>query len=330
MPLVKATKRCPGLTVLPPDPGLTEKAFRVLTDVAAQYTPLWEPFRPGHVYLDVTGTERLWGKAKDAASRLRREIKTRLDLAGNVGVAGNKMVSSIASRVMPGEGILDVDHGREASFMAPLKVNLVPGIGRTRQKILLEEVNILRVRELAALDMGHLQLIFGRQACLIHQRALGIDPTPVYPIPAKPMVSQEVTLPEDENDDRKLLGALYGLVAKCSLRLRKRALFPRAAGLLIRYSDQMETKRRIKLPRLSFWDFDLFGPLEKLFFKACNRRVRVRFLKIWFWDFSPASGQLSLFHDVSPEAEKHALAAQAMDRIKERYGEEAIRPGKAA
>lgn len=330
MPLRKAVRLCPDLAVLPPNPALTEKACKVVSEVVARYTPLWEPARPGHIYLDVTGTERLWGRAKDTGYHVGQEIKVRLSLSGTVGVAGNKMVSSIASHIIPYEGVLDVGQGHEATFMAPLKVDVVPGIGRFRRKILLEELNITLVRELAALDMGSLRLIFGRQAFLIHQRTLGIDPTPVYPAPIKPMVSEEVTLPQDENDDGTLLGALYRLVEKCSYKLRSRALFPRKAGLLIRHSDHMETTRQLKLPCSSFWDFDLYDPLEKLFFNACNRRVRVRFIRVWFWDFSPSSGQLSLFHAPPPDGNRKSLVIQALDRIRTRHGEEMIRYGRAA
>ena len=330
MPLGKAVKLCPDLTVLPPDPGLTERACQSLVKVVTQYTPLWEPSRPGHIYMDLTGTERLWGRTKDAGYRLRQEIKGRLYLSGTVGVAGNKMVSSIASKIMPSVGVLDVDHGQEASFIAPLKVDMLPGIGRFRRKILLEELNITRIQELAALDIGSMKLIFGRQACLIHQRALGIDPTPVYPAFERPIVGEEITLPQDENDDQKLLGALYRLVEKCSHRMRIIARFPRKAGLLIRYSDQIETRRQINLPHLSFWDFDLYCPLEKLFSKACNRRVRVRFIRVWFWDFSLKSSQLSFFHALSPHEEKIPAVTQAIDRIRERYGEEVIQYGRTA
>ncbi len=330
MPLSKAKKSCPALTVLPPDPGLTEKASRTLAGVAARYTPLWEPAGPGHVYLDVTGTERLWGNAKDTACRLREDIKDSLSLPGTAGVAGNKMVSNIASRILPSSGVMDVDPGREGPFMAPLKVGVVPGIGRFRKKVLLEELSIIRVRELAALDMGSLKLVFGRQAFVIHQRALGIDPTPVCPAPEKPMVSEEVILPQDENDDQKLSGALYGLVEKCALRMRKRALFPAKAGILIRYSDQIEIRRQIKLSLSSFWDFDLYAPLEALFFNVCKRRVRVRFIRVWFWDFFDSSSQLSLFHAPSPALEKRSMVVQALDRIRERHGEGVIRYGRAA
>ena len=158
--------------------------------------------------------------------------------------------------------------------MAPLRVTVVPGIGPSRRKMLLEELNIIRVRELAALDVGSLRVLFGRQAQVIHERALGIDPTPVYPSPAGPRVSEEITFAEDENNDERLLAALYRLVEQCSYRLRGRAIFPGKAGLLIRYSDQVEVRRRLKLPHVRFRDFDLYAPLEELFFKACKRRVR--------------------------------------------------------
>jgi DNA polymerase-4 len=326
VPLVKAKKRCPGLTLIPPDPGLVERAWEKLTQMTAFYTPVWEPSRPGHIYLDVTGTERLWGRAKDTAARIRQEVKHSLRLPAIAGIAANKMVSSIASRIMLPEGIRDVGHGREATFMAPLDVGVVPGIGRVRKKILLEELNIFQVRELAALDMDHLILIFSRQAFVIHQRAIGIDPTPVYPTPVRPMISDEIRLSEDDNDDGALLGHLSGLVAACALRMRERDLFPRKAGLLIRYSDHMEVKRQIRLPHATFWDFDLYEPLKRLFLRAYHRRVRLRFIRVWFHDFSAPSGQLSLFHEPSPDREKKARVIQALDCIRKKYGKTAVCP----
>jgi DNA polymerase-4 len=326
MPLGKAMKFCPDLRVLPPDRDLAGKASQVLAGVVARYTPLWEPSRPGHIYLDVTGTARLWGRAKDTANRLRREIKEGLSLSGTVGVASNKMVSSIASRILLSEGVLDVDHGQEPGFMAPLRVNVLPGIGPVRRKILLEELNIILVREIAALDMGRLKLIFGRESYIIHQRALGVDPTPVYPLRMEPAVAEEITLSRDENDDEKLLGVLYGLVEKCSYHLRQRNLIPGKAGLLFRYADQEEITRQIFLSHASFWDWDLYEPLKALFLKACLRRVRVRFMKVWFKDFSAPSVQLSLF---SPAiAEKKVGVIHALDRIREKHGGEAIQYGR--
>ena len=329
MPLRTAMKRCSGLTVLPPDPERLEHACRALTRRAARYTPVWEPAGPGHLYLDVTGTERLWGRAKDVAVRLREDVGTALRLPGTVGVAGNKMVSSIASRLMRSEEVRDVNHGGEASFMAPLGVDMLPGIGSVRRKVLLEELNITRIRDLAALDMGALNVVFGSRAYVIHQRARGIDPSPVNPPRNTPMVTEEVTLARDENDDRVLLGALYGLIERCGNRLRRRTLLPRKAGLMLRYSDRMEVTVRLRLPRLSFWDYDLYGPVEALFFKACTRRVRVGFLRVMFWDFSPSRGQMSLFQDTSSGTEAGVRIIETLDRIRQRHGRDAIRWGRS-
>jgi DNA polymerase-4 len=323
-------KFCPELIALPPNPPLTERGSRVLSGLAAQYTPVWEPVRPGHVYLDITGTERLWGRAKDTANRIRREVKARFSLPGAVGVAGNKMVAGIASRLVPCEGMLDVDHGRESRFMAPLQVDLLPGIGHVRRRILMEELNITLVRELAALEVTYLRLLFGREAYTLHQRALGIDPTPVHSPAREPVVSEAVTLARDENDDQRLLGILRRLTEKCSLRLRKREARGRRAGLLIRYADQMEVVRQTRLSPPGSWEFELYPALETLFFKACQRRTGIRFMKVWFRDLLPPSGQLSLFTP-GPTASrgKNIRLSQALDRVRERHGENAVKYGEA-
>lgn len=327
MALGQARKRCPGLAVIYPDPARTECACRHLSEVVSSYTPLWEPDRPGNVYLDLTGTERLWGKARDTAQRLQREINRRLRLPAAVGVAENKLVSGIASRILSAEEVREVQPGNEAAFMAPLKVGMVPGIDRAQQKTLLEELNITRVRQLVVLDAPNLKLIFGIQAAVVRQRALGIDPTPVYAKADTPVVSEEVTLAPDENDDHALRGALYRLVEHGACRLRAQALFPRRAMLLIRYADQQESRRQVRLPLPSFWDFELYAPLENLFLRACARRVRVRFLKLWFWDLSSRL-QPSLFPQIAPGTERKSRMIRAMDQIRGRYGEEAIWVGR--
>lgn len=329
MALGRAIRFCPGLTVLRPNPELMEKGCTELSMMAARYTPVWEPARPGHIYMDVTGTARLWGKAKDTASRVGREIKTSLSLPCAVGVAGNKMISSIASRIMKADSVLDVDQGREPAFMAPLKVDYIPGIGHVRKRMLLEELNITLVREIAVMDIYDLGMIFGRQAFVIRQRALGIDPTPVYPPEISPSVSESAILPVEENDDHTLLGLLYSMVEKCSRRMRERSLLPRTAGLAIRYSDQVEVTGRLNLSIAHCFDPDLYAPLERLFLRICSRRTTVRFIKVWFRDLSSPSPQLSLFRSDSSIRKRDPGLAGAIDHIRERYGDGAVSYGRA-
>ena len=138
MPLSKARRRCSGLKVISPDPSALEEACRHLDRTAARYTPIWEPSRPGHLYLDLTGAERLWGPTCDAARRLQQEIRNQLGLIGVIGIAANKLVSNVASRVLPKNsdptGVFNVRYGQEAAFMAPLKVNVIPASARCAKR----------------------------------------------------------------------------------------------------------------------------------------------------------------------------------------------------
>ncbi|MCF8083265.1 MAG: DNA polymerase IV [Deltaproteobacteria bacterium] len=338
--LQEARKCCPGLRVLPPDVEMVEQASCRMAGIAAQYTPLWEISRPGHIYLDLTGTQRLWGAVKDTAFCIREEIKGALSLKGTAGVASNKLVSHIASCTACHEPVLDVDFGKEAAFLAPLEVSRIPGIGGVYRKMLMEELNIFFIGQLAGLNMDRLRLLFGPRAPVIRQRALGIDPTPVYCPPQKPLMSEAVTLPGDENDDVRLLRSLFRLVERCAYRMRKRGLVPGKAGLLVRYADQKEMRRRIPLSLapcmdlashdVDFGDPDLYHPLESLFFQMCRRRVRVRLIKVWFWDFGGKQQQLPLFHAPCPDRDPTRRITRALDRIRDRYGEGAVRYGRAA
>ncbi len=325
MPLGRARRACPGLVVVSPDPARIERASRLLAGVAASYTPLWEPLRPGHVYMDVTGTSRLWGRAKDTAERVRLEVLERLSLSGAAGVAANKLVSGIASRIDPGGKVLDVDPGREEAFLAPLRVDYLPGLGPARSLALLRELGVGVVGELASLDPAALKPLFGRRAVVIHRRARGIDPTPVYPPRRAPALRQEQVFPEGENDDHRLLRALYRLVEACCRMLRERGEAPLSGTLLLRYADRREVSRRVSFNGETAWEADLFPPLCRAFHSACTRRVRVGLMRVELGRLTPSCGrQLSLFSREPSPGEARAVLTRALDRIRARHGGRAI------
>lgn len=324
MPIKKAQAVCPDLTLIEPDPELSEKAFRAVGNVVSFYTPVWEPAGLGHIYLDVTGTERLWGRARDTAFRIGREIETRIGLPATVGVAGNKMVSNIASRIKSNERVMDVEHGTEAAFMAPLRVSALPGIGLVRAKLLQNELAIRRIGQIAALDTLSLACLFGKDGHLIHQRAKGFDPSPVTPPEVSLTVRESHTFELDTNEDQVLFQRLHRLGETCTWRMRDRSIFPGSASIRIRYSDRVEVTRQCKLPQNGFSSFDLYPPIEVIFKKAFTRRIRIRHMEVVFRDIHPESRQLCLFQN-EPQNEKVVSATQAVDLIRHRFGEEAIR-----
>src|SRR5512136_554934 len=145
MILAKAVRYCRGVVVLPPNEPLYARASRAICKVLENFSPLLEPTGYGHAYLDITGTARLFGPPRDAAWRAQQEIRRQLRLEASLGVAANKMVSKIASEVTKPVGLQDVRPGEESSFLSPLPVRLLPGVGAVTLQ-LLAELNIRLIR----------------------------------------------------------------------------------------------------------------------------------------------------------------------------------------
>jgi DNA polymerase-4 len=324
MPLAEARRRCRSLTELPPDEQLYARAGRAVLEVAGRFSPLIEPKSHGRVYLDVTGTGRLFGSPVDAAARLRKELSASLRLPAAVGVAANKLVSRVAADVTEPSGLLDVRMGDEAPFLAPLRVERLPGVGAATARDL-RSLNVLLVRQLAMIEIGHLEMAFGRFGILLHQRALGIDPRPVQPKRSRPELREECTLAEDSNDPRKLRASLRRLVQRAGRELRFRRATASRLRLVVHYADARTGVAAGRFHEASNLDSRLWRAADALLGQALGRRLRVRGLALIASGIASEVGQLRLFENDARERES-ALSA-ALDRISDRFGMEAVRRG---
>lgn len=248
MPLVHAHRWCRDLVVVPPDEPLYRTASRSVYELLEEFSPLVEPASYGHLFVDMSGTRRLFGAPRDAGAKMRREIASRLSLQGTVGIAANKLVSRVAARLIQPEGdVCEVACGGEAAFLAPLQVRLLPGLRQGTEEVLVDELNIRLVRQLAGIPIGYLAVVFGRFAPVLHQWALGIDRTPVRPPRRAPAIVEEVSLAEDTNDDRRLLAELYVMTERAARRLRDGGVVARQLVLTVRYADHVERVQRTRL-----------------------------------------------------------------------------------
>jgi len=329
-PLHHARRICPDLTVLPPNEPLYRRATRAMETILSRFSPVIEPLRFGHAYVDMSGTGRLFGGVRDAAARAQREIRERLRLEASAGVAGNKLVSKVASdvagRFEGPRGLCDVHRGSEERFLAPLEVACLPGVKKPVREQLLD-LNVRIIRELAAVSVENLQMVFGRFGALLYQRAHGIDNRPVQPPRRPPQIVEVERLEGDSNDYDLLRACAFRLLSNASRRLR---LAARRAGrmlLRVRYSDHREGSAQQRI-RPNDDELDLLPVVEKLLDRALTRRVRVRELTLCLCDLAPPSQQMSLFErEADPRL---AALTSALDRIRDRYGEEAVFFGRAA
>lgn len=329
MPVYRAQRCCPTLRLIAPDPARLNRAMQALVELSRGYTPLWEPELGGQLYLDLTGSGRLFGPGRDVAARLEKEVAARLRLQGAVGVAGNKLVSRIASQFLRRPGVCDVLRGSEAGFIAPLAVSVLPGIGATRAELLLLELNLRRVEELAALSLAQLRLVFGGFAPLARQRAQGVDPSPVQPPRRRPEVAEEAFLAAEENDDAVLLAELCRLVEGCGLRLRQLGQGARQLVFSLHYADGVSEGRTAALAGPENQDVALLAVAEGLFFSACQRRVRVKGMRLVCRQLGEASAQMELFGSGGATVSARDEALQgALDLLRGRHGMGVVVRGK--
>jgi DNA polymerase-4 len=331
MPLPVALRRCPGAAVLHPNEALYRRATGALLSLLGGYSPLVEPAALGQTFLDLTGTSRLFGAAQDAAARIRGEIEARLQLRPTVGLATSKLVSRVASRVIRPDGLCDIFPGAEAPFLAPLPVGFLPAArGEARER--LEDLNIARVGDLLRFTAPQMRVAFGGRGDALRCQALGIDDAPVRPPEAAPAVVEEETLAEDSNEEAALLRALFGLCERAGARLRRLRAQVRRLRVTLRHSDSVVARREERLAPPTAADLLLFAQAQRICERARGRRVRVRWIELRCMEIARGPRQLALF---GPEAfDGRACGgaadslAEAVDRIRERFGEGAIVSGR--
>ena len=161
MPLRKAVRRCSDAVIMPPHPDRYECAMAGLLRCALPFSPLVEVTdHKGHLFIDATGTGRLFGPARDVAWRIRRSLRADMGFDPIWAVAPSKLVAKVATRTVKPTGEYIVSPGDETAFLSPLPVFLIPGI-EPDDLARLRELNLLLAGQVSQLDLPQLDILFG-------------------------------------------------------------------------------------------------------------------------------------------------------------------------
>lgn len=324
MPISEAWRRCPRAVYLPGSPDLYRRAARAVRAIFHRFTPAVEPVSIDEAYLDLTGTERLFGPPPAAAERIRRAIRDETRLPVSMGLATSKVVAKIASTLAKPAGFLHVWPGREAAFLAPLPISRMPGIGpATRER--LHEFNLRTLGDLARIDAEFLTSAFGEHGRSMAARAVGAEGGAVEEPGIPKSISREVTFEEDTADVARCEAILAYLAERACHDLRGHGLTARTVTLKLRYRDFTTVTRRTTLDTPTDSDRIVGAAARELFRAAYARRVNVRLLGVGLANLVYAAPQLDLF------AEPRALAWERLlnplDRLRDRYGFGAVKTG---
>ena len=196
MPAVRAERLCPDAVFVPPDFARYKAVSRQIREIFLRHTPLVEPLSLDEAYLDVTASPDCGGIATEIARTIRAQIFETTSLTASAGIAPNKFLAKIASDWRKPNGQFVVPPARVESFLTPLPVSRVPGVGKVMESKL-AALGIATVGDLRALPLEQLEALFGTFGQRLHQRARGIDERPVEPDQPVQSVSTEDTFSED-------------------------------------------------------------------------------------------------------------------------------------
>ena len=317
MPLRTAGRLCPHAVFLEPRHHLYSEWSDRVAAILGKYSPVVEMASVDEAYLDLAGTERLFGPPLAAADALLREITRTTGLPCSAGLARTRLVAKVASDQAKPRGLVWVPAGSEESFLAPLDVRRIPGIGKVTEAAL-KAAGIEKVGQLASASREKLERDFGRWGTALHRKAHGGD-TYEFFVDAEPKsISHNRTFSEDTRD-RDLMDATLSLLTQKSMkRLREAGLSASTVSITIRYSGFETITRAQTLREPTHLDPVVFDTVKKLFERHCDRSRKVRLLGVALTSFTHGGEQLDLLD--AGRREKLEKLARTADALRDRFG----------
>ena len=325
MPLATASRLCPQAIFIEGNFHKYRDASQKFMTILADFSPYLEPLGLDEAYLDATGFESIHGTIRQMAVAIKQRIKDELGICASIGIASGKVVAKIASELSKPDGLLEVPTGEERSFLKPLPVAKMPGIGKKGERIL-KGLGINTIGQLAALPLGVLKGHFGAASELMHNHANGIDDREVEPPGEAKSISRETTFGKDTRDTSFLKATLRYLSERVGSDLRRQGKLARCVTLKLRYADFTTITRQQTLSQASDTDQTIFDIGIKLLRKELSgEKQAVRLIGIGVSSLVEAGRQLEMLDASTQRLEK---LNSAIDRIRKKYGFTAIQTGR--
>ena len=326
MPLSRARRLCPKAIFVPCDFKAYREASKSVFKILDRYSPVIEPIALDEAYLDLTGQEALMGQPDAVAVRLRAEVKAQCGLDISIGVASCKLVAKVASELRKPRGLVVVQPGNEAAFLAPLPLAKLPGCGPATA-LRLERVGVRTIGELAALPDPLLGELFGQYGRVLGAHARGSDLSPVLPPGDPKSISREVTFDHDLTDSSRVRDTALRLLQDVTQSLRAHGLSARTVVLKIRYQPFDTQSRQATLPYPTDRDDQIAAALRQLLETQLDGSRPIRLIGAGVSNLEPCATQLSLLESRSSRL---AQLDERLDELRERYGDHVIARGAAA
>ncbi len=318
MPMKMARILCPQAVVIRGDSGLYSKFSQMVTDIIKEQSPLYEKSSVDEFYIDISGMDRFFG-CFQWATELRQTIIKETGLPLSLGLSINKTVSKVGTGEAKPNGYLQIGSGMEKQFLAPLSIKKIPMVGdKTYQ--LLRGLGLYHVKTVQGMPVDLMQAAMGVNGISLWKKCQGIDNSPVVPYQERKSISMERTFEQDTIDVQKLNSILIAMAENLAFQLRNGHKLTSCITVKLRYSDFNTYSKQQRLPYTSC-DHTLIEIAKDLFQSLYNRRLLVRLIGVRYSHLVEGGHQINMFEDT----EETCNLYQAMDQVRNRYGQDAVK-----
>ncbi|MBL6974836.1 MAG: DNA polymerase IV [Deltaproteobacteria bacterium] len=327
MPMAQALRACPQAVVLPVRMEQYVAVSRVIMDVFSRFSPLVEPLSLDEAFLDMTGTDQLFGPPLETALAVREAVREATELSCAVGVASNKFLAKLASDLDKPGGVTVVPRGREREFIAPLTVSRLWGAGpKTVEK--LARMGLRTVGEVATADPWRLRKRLGSHGEHLQCLARGLDDRPVHPPLERKSVGSERTLQDDVSGRTNILRELALNCDRVARQLRAKGLKAWGVRVKVRYTTGFRLSTRDGRLPVPCDDSEglLAGARSLLDRLDLDRPMRLVGLAAFDLVAGASAVQGDLFHLAT--SDRRSRLEHALDDLRARHGDKVTRAGR--
>jgi DNA polymerase IV len=319
LPTARAFRLCPQLVLITGHHARYAEYSRRVMDILAGATPDMEQVSIDEAFLDCTGDPH---SGMEIGTQLKRQVEMETGLRCSIGIASNKLIAKIATERCKPNGILEVPVSHEATFLAPLPVHMLWGVGPKTQ-LQLEELGIRTIGDLAGYPTAALIEVFGQSGQSLSERACGIDDSPVEAKSESKSISQETTFATDVANRAALRAALRDQSDSVAAALRQTGKRARTVRLKIRWPPFLTITRQITLETPTALSEDIFNAAWSMLGKVWHPGKPVRLIGVGVCLLVDEPQQLELFSQSS--AQDRLRLEQTLDQIRGKFGEHAVR-----
>lgn len=329
MVIHQALKLCPDMLLVPPDHRFYERKSKEVMEILERFSPIIEQNSIDEAWLDMTGTETLFGSPVEAAHQIMDAINEELGLWCSIGISQNKLLAKIASEIKKPMGITELWQKDIQTKLWPLKVTELYGIGR-QTGLKLNNIGITTIGDLANYNSQALVSFFGRQGTELQRLANGIDASTVTPHISGEMksIGRSTTLASDITDIEEVRTTFIEMCEEVGYEARKNNKKGRTIQITIKYSDFKTITRQTSIDP-TYLTKDIYETGFSLLNKNWNSLMPVRLIGISISGFENegTSGQMSLFDEADlcdNSSRKEEKLEKAIDSIRNKLGTNSI------